>query len=74
MSHTAELALVYDGFFHHDSRANLMGHARHNNGTMTNFLFADGHAAGVRTNDLPKSFDPADLAAVPFPKYLRRQD
>jgi prepilin-type processing-associated H-X9-DG protein len=70
----SETAMIYDGFFHHDGQANLMGHARHARRTMTNYLFADGHAAGVRTSDLPASFADADLAARPFPKFKLRQE
>ncbi len=67
------MAMVYDGFFHHDGQNNLMGHARHLRGTSTNYLFADGHAAGVFTKELPVSFSDADLAARPFPKFKLRQ-
>jgi prepilin-type N-terminal cleavage/methylation domain-containing protein/prepilin-type processing-associated H-X9-DG protein len=74
LQHASELALVYDGFFQHNGRANLMGHARHEKGTITNYLFADGHAQSVRTAELPKSFDPVDLAAVRFPKFKMNQD
>jgi len=67
------MALVYDGFFHHDGQANLMGHARHLKGTATNYLFADGHAVTLRNKDLPLSFADADLDARPFPKFKLRQ-
>ncbi len=67
------MALVYDGFFHHDRQANLMGNARHLKGTATNYLFADGHAATVLTKDLPTSFADADLAAKPFPRFKLEQ-
>jgi prepilin-type processing-associated H-X9-DG protein len=69
----SELAMIYDGFFHHDAQANLMGNARHLRRTTTNYLFADGHAAAVRTADLPASFSDKDLAARPFPKFKLRQ-
>jgi prepilin-type N-terminal cleavage/methylation domain-containing protein/prepilin-type processing-associated H-X9-DG protein len=65
----SEFAMVYDGFFHHDGQANLMGHARHLRAKVTNYLFADGHSASLRTADLPKSFSDADLAARPFPIF-----
>lgn len=69
----ADLALVYDGFFHHDGQANLMGHARHNRGRITNYLFADMHVQSIRTDSLPASFDDADLNARPFPKFKLKQ-
>jgi prepilin-type N-terminal cleavage/methylation domain-containing protein/prepilin-type processing-associated H-X9-DG protein len=68
----ADMVLVYDGFFHHDGRPNLMGHARHLNGTTTNYLFADGHVIGVPTKSLPASFDDADLQTVGSPKFKIR--
>jgi prepilin-type processing-associated H-X9-DG protein len=73
MNNAGEIALVYDGFFHHNGLGNLIGHARHNNGTITNFLLADGHAESIRTDRLPKSLKDSDLAAVPFPKFKLRQ-
>jgi prepilin-type N-terminal cleavage/methylation domain-containing protein/prepilin-type processing-associated H-X9-DG protein len=74
LQHSSELAMVYDGFFQHNGKANLLGHARHEKGTITNYLFADGHAQSVRTAELPKSLDPADLATVRFPKFKLNQD
>ena len=44
---------------------------RHNKGSI--IVFADGHAAGVLTKELPASFSDADLAARPFPKFKLRQ-
>ena len=69
----ATMALIYDGFFHHDRQANLMGNARHLKGTATNYLFADGHADTILTKDLPVSFADADLAARPFPRFKLEQ-
>jgi len=69
----AELVMVYDGFFHHDGHANLMGNARHLKRTATNYLFADQHAVTIRTADLPKSFSDADLSARPYPKFKLKQ-
>ena len=69
----SELAMVYDGFFEHGGEARLMGNARHKRGTVTNYLFADGHAAGVETKMLPVSFEDGDLEARPFPKYKLKQ-
>ena len=53
--------------------ARLMANARHKRGTMTNYLFADGHAGSVLTNTLPVSFADGDLDARPFPKYKLKQ-
>jgi len=69
----SELAMVYDGFFEHGGESRLMANARHKRGTVTNYLFADGHAGSVITSTLPVSFDDADLDARPFPKYKLRQ-
>jgi prepilin-type processing-associated H-X9-DG protein/prepilin-type N-terminal cleavage/methylation domain-containing protein len=69
----SELAMVYDGFFEHGGEARLMANARHKNRTMTNYLFADGHAGSVETRMLPVSFEDGDLDARPFPKYKLRQ-
>jgi prepilin-type processing-associated H-X9-DG protein len=65
--------MVYDGFFKHGGEARLMAHARHKRGTVTNYLFADGHADGVLTSSLPLSFSDPDLDARPYPKYKLRQ-
>lgn len=69
----SELAMVYDGFFEHGGEAHLMANARHKRGTVTNYLFADSHAASVLTSTLPASFDDPDLDARPYPKYKLRQ-
>jgi prepilin-type processing-associated H-X9-DG protein len=69
----SELAMVYDGFFEHGGESRLMANARHKRGTVTNYLFADGHAVSVETKMLPVSFDDADLNARPFPKYKLKQ-
>ena len=69
----SELVMVYDGFFEHGGEAHLMANARHKRGTITNYLFADGHAGSVLTSTLPLSFNDADLAARPYPKYKLRQ-
>jgi prepilin-type processing-associated H-X9-DG protein len=69
----SELAMVYDGFFEHGGEARLMANARHKRGTVTNVLFADGHAASVLTSTLPISFDDADLDARPGVKYKLKQ-
>ena len=69
----SELVFVYDGFFEHGGEARLMGNARHKRGTMTNYLFADGHAGSVVTSSLPISFEDADLDARSFPKFKLKQ-
>jgi len=69
----SDMAMVYDGFFKHGGEAHLMANARHKRGTVTNYLFADGHADSVITSMLPLSFSDADLDARPFPKYKLRQ-
>jgi prepilin-type N-terminal cleavage/methylation domain-containing protein/prepilin-type processing-associated H-X9-DG protein len=45
------LALVYDGVSFHNQKA-AMVNARHNKGTRTNVLYADGHAATVLTKEI----------------------
>jgi prepilin-type N-terminal cleavage/methylation domain-containing protein/prepilin-type processing-associated H-X9-DG protein len=69
----SELAMVYDGFFKHGGEARLMGNARHKRQTVTNYLFADGHAASVLTHKLPESFEDAELDKRPYPKFKLRQ-
>ena len=69
----SDLAMVYDGFFEHGGEARLMANARHKRGTITNYLFADGHAASVQTSTLPVSFADADLDARPWVKYKLKQ-
>lgn len=69
----SEMVMIYDGFFKHGGEARLMANARHKRRTVTNFLFADGHAGSVETDTLPASFDDADLDARPYPKYKLRQ-
>ena len=69
----SELAMVYDGFFEHGGESRLMANARHKRGTVTNYLFADGHAGSVLTSTLPVSFADGDLDARPFPKYKLKQ-
>ena len=54
-------------------KAHLLANARHKRGTVTNYIFADGHAASVETSTLPASFADADLDARPYPKYKLRQ-
>jgi prepilin-type N-terminal cleavage/methylation domain-containing protein/prepilin-type processing-associated H-X9-DG protein len=75
LNNAGEVAMVYDGFFHHDGYGNLLGHARHNGGTVANYLLADGHAESVAITRLPRSLDPPDLAAAPdsFPKFKLHQ-
>jgi prepilin-type processing-associated H-X9-DG protein len=52
MKKATELAMVYDGIWGHNYDTNRIS-ARHARGKMTNFLFADGHAASVPVSDLP---------------------
>lgn len=49
---SAEMAMIFDGFWAHDFDTNYIS-ARHSKGKMTNFLFADGHAASVPVSSLP---------------------
>jgi len=69
----SELAMVYDGFFEHGGEARLMANARHKGRTVTNYLFADGHAGSVLTSTLAVSFEDGDLDARPLVKYKLRQ-
>lgn len=77
----AEMAMIYDGLWGHNYNTNFIS-ARHNRGKMTNFLFADGHAASVASASLPngENASTGDLGGAygnpkeklgdhPFPKW-----
>jgi prepilin-type N-terminal cleavage/methylation domain-containing protein/prepilin-type processing-associated H-X9-DG protein len=77
---SAELAVIYDGFFLHDWNTNRIS-ARHARGKQTNILFADGHGASVDSASLPTgdrfansdfrdfNFKRGSLNDNPFPKW-----
>lgn len=73
---SAEMAMMFDGFRSHNFNTNNAV-ARHSKGKQCNFLFADGHAAGVDKGQLPSGLTIADsdlrgpqyLGKTPFPKW-----
>ena len=52
--HADEMAMIFDGFWGHDFDTTAIS-ARHARKTITNFLFADGHALSVPASSLPNS-------------------
>jgi prepilin-type processing-associated H-X9-DG protein len=63
---SSEMVWLYDGIFYNlDFSANRIN-ARHQNSTMTNLLFFDGHAATYGTGGLPGGIGDANTPINPF--------
>jgi prepilin-type processing-associated H-X9-DG protein/prepilin-type N-terminal cleavage/methylation domain-containing protein len=74
----AELVFLFDGMFMNHTNVNPNRvNARHNNRTVTNILFFDGHAEGIGNKSLPKlatDYTLANLGAkYPHPKWRMDQ-
>ena len=71
----SDLVMMWDGVRYFDSYVERI-HARHNSQRITNFLFADGHAASLQTASMPKLTEPQfkgdDLSVFdpyPYPHF-----
>ena len=58
----SEMAALHDGVFMHNQQNPFTRiHARHAEGTVTNFLHLDGHASSYQTNQVPIKFAPLSI-------------
>jgi prepilin-type N-terminal cleavage/methylation domain-containing protein/prepilin-type processing-associated H-X9-DG protein len=78
---SSTMAMIFDGVMCHDLKTSRIS-SRHGKKTITNVLFADGHAEGVRQDLLPIGDTAADselrsantLSRVPFPRWRLDQN
>ena len=67
----SEMAAVHDGVFMHNQQITFNRiHARHAEGTVTNFLHLDGHASSYQTDQVPVRFTRSSIFnAINGPKW-----
>jgi len=60
----SQMVFIYDGVSFNIQNQNACRlNARHNNKTITNILFCDGHAESIRTDDLPGGINASNQSA-----------
>ena len=75
MKRSSALVYIFDGVFMNIHNVNPHRvNARHNNRTITNILFADGHAESVPSASLPPDFTRATLLKSQYRAYRWRLD